>query len=217
MIKLVLTKDGSHTLYNTDLDVWHHSVNGAVQESMRVFIELGLWPKLQEKQTIKIFEMGLGTGLNVLLTALEAQKEQTNIVYEVIEAYPIGQEEIAALNYGEIFSTDLLTKIHEATWEQTVAIDTGFQLKKVQQDLLQYDLGNNIDLIFYDAFSPTTQPELWTEEVFVKLYNAMNKGGFLTTYCSKTVVRKALIAAGFKVEKHPGPYGKREVLRAVKE
>lgn len=216
MIELVVTKDGSHTFYNTELAVWHHSVHGALQESMRVFIEIGLWAKMQEKTTINVFEMGLGTGLNALLTALEATTKQCTVRYETIEAFPLTNEQVASLNYDKMLHTSFLEKIHAASWHEWQDLSTHFSIKKTKANLLDYTFEYPIDLVYFDAYSPTTQPELWTEDVFARLYKAMNTGALLTTYCSKSIVRRALQAAGFIVEKHNGPIGKREILRAIK-
>jgi len=216
MIELVITKDGSHTLYNPELGVWHHSVHGAIQESRHIFIELGLMKIAETKKQINIFEMGFGTGLNVLLTALEALKNNFRIDYTTIEAFPLKKEEFEVLNYDTLLNTDLLQPIHLYPWNQKSVLQEEFWLTKVKEDLLNYQFSQKIDLVYFDAYAPTAQPELWSEEIFRKIYNAMNLGGILTTYCSKSVVRKALQAAGFKVEKHPGPPFKREVLRAIK-
>lgn len=216
MIELILTKDGSHTIYDSDLRVWHHSVNGALQESTRVFIELGLLEKAQAGKEVKIFEMGFGTGLNTLLTVIEAQKHQYHIDFTTLEAYPLSVEKYSALNYDLLLESNVLQQLHQLSWNQKHEVMKDFSLTKIQDDLLKYQFTQKMDLVYYDAYSPNTQPELWTEEIFRKIYEAMNEGGILTTYCSKTVVRKALLAAGFIVEKHQGPRGKREVLKAIK-
>lgn len=216
MIELILTKDGSHTLYNSELGVWHHSVNGALQESIRIYIELGLWSKAQADKEIRIFEMGFGTGLNTLLTFIEAQKHDYQINYTTLEAFPLQSEKYRALNYDSLLGSNVLQPLHELAWNQQHEVTKNFSLTKVQEDLLAYQFTQKMDLVYFDAYSPNTQPELWTEEVFRKIYESLNEGGILTTYCSKTVVRKALVAAGFIVEKHPGPRGKREVLKAIK-
>jgi len=216
MIELILTKDGSHTIYDSDLRVWHHSVNGALQESTRVFIELGLLEKAQAGKEVKIFEMGFGTGLNTLLTLIEAQKHQYHIDFTTLEAYPLPVEKYSALNYDLLLESNVLQQLHQLSWNQKHEVIKDFSLTKIQDDLLKYQFTQKMDLVYYDAYSPNTQPELWTEEIFRKIYEAMNEGGILKTYCSKTVVRKALLAAGFIVEKHPGHRGKREVLKAIK-
>ncbi|MDI9866118.1 tRNA (5-methylaminomethyl-2-thiouridine)(34)-methyltransferase MnmD [Flectobacillus sp. DC10W] len=216
MIELIVTKDGSHTIFDSELGVWHHSVNGALQESTRIFIELGLLEKAREGKEIKIFEMGFGTGLNVLLTLIEARKHNYYIDYTTLEAFPLPAEKYEALNYDLLLDSNVLQQLHQLSWNQKHDVMDGFSLTKIQNDLLEYRFAQKMDLVYFDAYSPNTQPELWTEEVFRKIYDAMNTGGVLMTYCSKTVVRKTLLAAGFNVEKHPGPRGKREVLRAIK-
>jgi tRNA U34 5-methylaminomethyl-2-thiouridine-forming methyltransferase MnmC len=215
MEKLRITDDGSATLYSPEFNQYYHSVRGAKSETQRVYIELGLWAKMSEKSEINILEIGFGTGLNALMTALEVQKNNIKVHYASLEPYPISVEESQLLNYETEFDTNLLTKIHEAKWEEVVEITPNFQLQKIKNTIQKFESNNRFDVVYFDAFAPSSQPELWTEEIFTKISSMMQKGGFLTTYCSKTVIRRALESAGFKVEKHVGMWGKREVVRAV--
>lgn len=212
-----MTDDGSVTLFSEKFNQYYHSVRGAFAETNRVYIELGLLAKMQDTTQFSILEMGFGTGLNALMTALESQKNALTITYTTLEAFPISASDTLLLNYATQLETDLFLKIQVAEWQKMVKIGKGFSLKKIQTTLENFETDQQFDVIYYDAFAPSSQPELWTVEIFSKLFNITAKGGFLTTYCSKTVVRKAIEAAGFRVEKHAGPYGKRDVLRAVKD
>jgi tRNA U34 5-methylaminomethyl-2-thiouridine-forming methyltransferase MnmC len=215
MEKLRITDDGSATLYSPKFDQYYHSVRGAKSETQRVYIELGLWAKMQEKSDINILEIGFGTGLNALMTALEAQKSGLKVHYTSLEPYPISQEDAQLLNYRIELNTNLLAQIHQANWEEMIEINPNFFLQKVKTIIQDFSTNKLFDVIYFDAFAPSSQPELWTEEIFTKIGSMTHKGGLLTTYCSKTIIRKALQSAGFKVEKHVGMWGKREVVRAV--
>jgi tRNA U34 5-methylaminomethyl-2-thiouridine-forming methyltransferase MnmC len=215
MEKLRITDDGSATLYSPEFDQYYHSVRGATSETQRVYIELGLWAKMEEKSEINILEIGFGTGLNALMTALEAQKNGLKVHFTSLEPYPISQEDAQLLNYESELKTKLLAEIHQANWEEMVEINPNFFLQKIKTRLQDFSSNTLFDVIYFDAFAPSSQPELWTEEIFSKIASMTQKEGFLTTYCSKTIIRKALQSAGFKVEKHVGMWGKREVVRAV--
>lgn len=232
--QIILTKDGSHTVEIPELRVAYHSHNGALQESLHVFIEAGLrfatglatiqTPKIVSDlpsgptgtaSTLRIFEMGFGTGLNAYLTAQEAQKLHIPIHYTTIEPYPLGPEEITALNYTATEADRrLFSQLHQAPWQEDVPITPLFTLHKQQTALFQFNIAAPVHLIYYDAFAPSAQPELWTETTFSLLRRMLVPGGVLVTYCSKSVVRHAMQAAGFTVTKIPGPRGKREMIRA---
>ena len=215
--EIIVTADGSHTVQLKDRNITYHSHHGAVQESKHVFIEAGFLHR--EKQlpgTLRLFEMGFGTGLNALLTLTEAEELNKPIVYSAIENYPLTASETGSLNYNEAIpgSKKVFERLHQAEWDKKIAITPFFTLNKINADLLAYTFEEPVDLIYYDAFAPTAQPELWTLEVFQKLYALLAPGGVLVTYCSKSDVRRAMMAAGFLVEKLPGPKGKREMVRA---
>ena len=215
--ELQVTADGSHTLFVPSMDEHYHSVNGAVQESAHVFIEAGLH-QLAKKE-IRLLEIGFGTGLNALLTLLDAEEKEKMVTYYSFELYPLELSLVEKLNYGKIIcpaQADLFIDLHRAAWNEPVAITPAFTLHKMEGDSNLSTLPQNIDLVYFDAFAPDKQPEMWNPEIFKKLYECMNQGGILTTYCAKGVVRRTMKEAGFSVERIPGPPGKREMLRAVK-
>ena len=216
--ELQTTSDGSYTLYVPEIDETYHSTHGALQESSHIFINVGLKQNL--KQCVNVLEVGFGTGLNAFLTAIEAEKSGREIHYHTLEKYPIPFEKTVQLNYSHQISSDnanaLFEKIQKAEWEIDVKITNGFILRKLHCDFTTYQPDTTFDVIYFDAFSPEKQPEMWTEEQFQKIYNACNQGAILTTYCAKGVVRRTLQAVGFKVERLPGPPGKREILRGIR-
>lgn len=216
--ELQITSDGSHTLYVPEIDEAYHSTHGAIQESTHIFITAGL--KQSNQQFISILEIGFGTGLNAFLTAIEAEKSEQKIRYFTLEKYPVPIEKALQLNYSqqisEIDTKTLFEKIHLAEWETEVEITNNFTLKKLQIDFTTYLPDTTFDVIYFDAFSPEKQPEMWTEEQFLKIYNACNEGAILTTYCAKGLVRRTLQTVGFRIERLPGPHGKREILRCIR-
>ena len=219
-IKLIKTEDGSHSLYREDLDEPYHSTYGAINESNHVFIDAGL-RQFSDKNEIHIFEMGLGTGLNALLTAVYALDNNIGIHYTSVEAFPPEKELLEQLNYADIIkhtkAIEIFEGIHASAFEKETEINSHFTLKKHHSSILDLSFEKeHFDLVFFDAFNPDLQPELWSEAVFAKLYKAMNEGGILTTYSCKGIVKRALKAVGFKIEKIPGPKGKREMLRAYR-
>jgi tRNA U34 5-methylaminomethyl-2-thiouridine-forming methyltransferase MnmC len=229
----VITKDGSYTISVPAMNVTYHSMHGAIQESMHVFIEAGLHypegrfgrpPGSDDRPPgLNILEMGFGTGLNALLTLIESEKGSQIIHYTSIELFPLNKEEIAGLNYCELLQRPDLQPVfnllHECEWQKDIPITPVFTLRKTNTSLIDYQPGytNHFHLVYYDAFAPLAQPELWTKEIFEKLYTLMAPEGILVTYCSKGDVRRAMQAAGFKVEKIQGPPGKREMVRSLKK
>jgi tRNA U34 5-methylaminomethyl-2-thiouridine-forming methyltransferase MnmC len=220
---LIVTKDGSHSIAIPDLAVSYHSVYGAIQESLHVFIESGLKYWFEQHSAASrcvIFEMGFGTGLNALLSIREANKLQRKIVYETVEAFPLEESITQQLNYCEALAErswqPVFELLHSSEWNKARQITDLFSFKKINTILANYIPGEPINIIYYDAFAPAAQPELWTKEVFEQLLNILAPDGILVTYCSKGDVRRALLAAGFSVEKIPGPPGKREMIRAKK-
>ena len=217
----VITKDGSHTISIPEMNVTYHSHHGAIQESMHVYINAGLKyiSETLKATEICIFEMGFGTGLNALLTLMEAEKNQLTIHYTTVELFPLLVDEIILLNYCEqLHRKDLepvFQQLHQCDWEKDISITPFFTLHKTKNSLKNFTASKLQNLIFYDAFAPSAQPELWTKETFEKLYQILLPGGILVTYCSKSDVRRAMQAAGFIVEKIQGPRGKREMVRAT--
>ena len=227
MIRLpVITKDGSHTLEVPSLKATYHSRHGAIAESKHVYIEAGLKEAIKNspKKPLQIFEMGFGTGLNALLTLIEATRSEQIIRYRASELNPLDTDLAFSLNYcnqpGLEDALPYFQKIHTCNWEDETRITPCFSLIKTRtglQDLLQNNLlAPPPFLVYYDAFAPASQPELWTTELFSLLFQAMDTGGIMVTYCCKGDVKRALIAAGFEVEKLKGPPGKKEMLRARK-
>ena len=213
--QVILTKDGSHSISLPAAGLTYHSTHGAIQESKHVFIEAGLH-KAIPTGSLKIFEMGLGTGLNALLTLMEPRP----IFYECVETFPLDADIIQQLNYCDLLGRPDLQpafeKIHNSNWEEEVWITESFCFKKHHTPLQDYLSNTQFHVIYFDAFAPDAQPELWTKEVFEKMYAMLLPGGILTTYSSKGIIRRNLLSAGFVVEKIPGPPGKREMVRAMK-
>ncbi len=217
--QIITTADGSTTIQITDWDEQYHSKHGAIQEAYHVFIDSGL--SLFKNQELSILEIGFGTGLNALITHIEAPKMGLNVDYMGVEAYPIKPEELQQLNYisqlkAEDFSETFLL-MHSSSWEKKVVISDSFVLHKMQKDFSQLDMENVADLVYFDAFGARVQPELWTERIFTIMFRALKSNGVLVTYAAKGSVRRAMQAVGFHVERLPGPPGKREMLRATKK
>lgn len=217
-VRVIPTADGSHTVLNETLGKPYHSVHGAIQESQRVYIELGLLAAFATfpHEEVRIFEMGFGTGLNALLTAREAELHERRVHYVAIEAYPLPLTDAHQLNYDMLLGTNWLADIHESSWGKTATINPYFTLTKFAGFLEELQLKDQYHLIYYDAFAPSAQPELWEPGIFRQLANLLLPGGILTTYCAKSYVQRNMRSAGLTVEKHPGPLHKRDILRAVK-
>ena len=218
MLKVKKTLDNSNTLFSEQFNEHYHSINGAINESIHVFINAGL--KAFHKNTIHIFEVGFGTGLNAYLSLLESINNQITIHYTAIELYPLSIDTISGLKYQEQLSNntdDLFKQMHQSNWNESIKISSSFYLKKIKADFNKFDLDQRYDLIFFDAFSPDIQPDLWSLNNFQKLYNSLNKDGILTTYSSKGIVKQNLRDAGFIVKRLAGPKGKRHMIKAIKE
>jgi tRNA U34 5-methylaminomethyl-2-thiouridine-forming methyltransferase MnmC len=217
--QLVKTDDGSDTLFVKELGEHYHSTFGAVQESRHIFIEAGL--KKCTKKALNLFEVGFGTGLNCYLTLLETANTNQIIKYIAVEKYPLPEDIWSKLNFPSIVSggsTELFRLIHDVKWNEEVIINDHFSLLKIASGLSETDYQSLplFDLIYFDAFSPGAQPELWETPVFRQLSDHCEPGGMVVTYCAKGVVRRSLIEVGFNAERIPGPPGKREMLRGTK-
>jgi tRNA U34 5-methylaminomethyl-2-thiouridine-forming methyltransferase MnmC len=210
--------DGSHTVVSEKFQVTYHSIHGAITESKVVFIEAGLEYLYQSKKNnISVFEMGFGTGLNAFMTALWAEEKNVNLSYTGIEAYPISEDNFTQLNFADFLgSKDLFLKIHHAPWNQKVTLSPHFNVQKIETKLQDYKNDDLYDVIFYDAFGPGAQQELWEAVMMDKMFKILSPGGLLVTYCAQGQFRRNLKQAGFTVEKIPGPPGKREMTRALK-
>ncbi|MBK5722608.1 tRNA (5-methylaminomethyl-2-thiouridine)(34)-methyltransferase MnmD [Dysgonomonas sp. Marseille-P4677] len=215
-----LTADGSHTLFVPELGEHYHSINGAIQESIHVFINSGL--KCCTKDIVQIFEIGFGTGLNAFLTLLNANNCGKKILYTTVEAYPLPDSLIQELNYSQNHSKadqDLYHKLHTVDWGREVEITENFTLTKIKDDFTHFDFSqikHNVDIVYFDAFAPDKQSDMWTQQIFNQLYDVTNYQGVLVTYCAKGMVRRMMQQAGYTTERLPGPPGKREMLRATK-
>jgi tRNA U34 5-methylaminomethyl-2-thiouridine-forming methyltransferase MnmC len=221
--EIIITTDGSHSVAIPQMGVTYHSTHGAIQESVHVFIESGLryvLGRLKEPSSLSVFEMGFGTGLNALLTLMEAEKSQQKIYYETIELYPLEPSTYKYLNYCAMLERSdveiFFAQMHTCAWDIQIEITPWFSFKKKQISLADFSTNQQFNIIYFDAFAPDVQPELWTTTVFKKLHDMMKTNAVLTTYCSKSIVRKAMTEAGLKVEKIPGPPHKREIVRVMK-
>ena len=216
--EIITTNDGSTSIHIPEWNEQYHSKHGAIQEAYHVFIKSGL--SFVERKQLSILEIGLGTGLNCFITFLEATQHNLKIDYTGVEAFPITEQEKKLLNYvAQLKATAYQTvfdQIHESDWETNVELSKNFIFRKNQQKFQEITIKNTYNLIYFDAFGPRVQPELWTEVIFQKMYDALQTGGVLVTYSAKGSVRRAMISVGFTVGKIPGPPGKREMLRAVK-
>lgn len=218
--EIVETGDGSKTIRIVDLDENYHSSHGALQEALHVFIKNGLL-EFKEKSQISIFEMGFGTGLNTFLSAIKSSELKLKIEYSGVEAFPISEDEIIALEYAQLVgdeNVELYKKIHSSSWEEMNEISAFFTLKKIKNHLQNLELEKeSFDIIYYDAFGPRVQDEMWSVELFQKMYDSLKVGGFLVTYCAKGQVKRNMKEVGFTIEPLPGPPGKREMTRAWKK
>jgi tRNA U34 5-methylaminomethyl-2-thiouridine-forming methyltransferase MnmC len=218
-LQIKKTGDGSATLFLPELNEQYHSMNGAITESNHVFLTNGFLFHPSKKPVV--FEVGFGTGLNCLLTALHAQSQHRPTFYITIEKFPLEQEIVNQLNYGSLVEENgnqLFKKIHDCEWNIAVEISNWFTLLKLKTDFTaeNWVLSQKTDIIYFDAFGPDKQPEMWTEEIFFRLFNNCFNNGVLVTYSAKGEIRRRMVNAGFKVERLPGPPGKKEMLRGIK-
>lgn len=223
--KIITTKDGSKTIQIEEWNEQYHSVHGAIQEANHVFIKHGLLffdseiRQTTSESAINILEIGFGTGLNAFLTFVKAKSLQNPIAYTGIEAFPVQWDEINQLNYPDLISSahaEVFKALHTCAWEAQELLSSDFALTKRQMKFQDIDFSNQFHVIYFDAFGARVQPELWTERIFTTMYEALQENGILVTYSAKGSVRRAMEAVGFKVERLPGPPGKREMLRAQK-
>ena len=215
MKRFIITEDGSHSLISEQFNQQYHSLQGALNESEHIYINLGLRPVL-ENGPVSVFEMGFGTGLNAFLAWKLADQLQKQVFYTSVEAYPVSLLEASQLNYEEATGEKGFMQLHHAAWGKEVAISPFFSLRKELTTLQNFTPDRFFDVVFYDAFDPRAQPELWTGEIFTKIAAQTRPGGVLVTYSSKGIVKRALTAGGFKVERHKGPGRKTHVLKAIK-
>ncbi len=213
-----ITADGIPTLYLPELDEHYHSTKGAFAEAKHVYIDMAL--RATNLHEARVLEIGFGTGLNTLLTLLASQAYGLTIDYTTFELYPLTLDEALRLDYPRHIAPEaapLFEEMHRCAWDKTIALSPTFTLCKRLADFTRVELSERFDVIYFDAFAPEKQPEMWSEAVFQKLFERLSPGGILTTYCAKGEIRRRLQATGFVVERLPGPpNGKREILRATR-
>ncbi len=217
---VISTEDGSDTLFLEEINEQYHSLHGAIAESVHVFIRNG-YRQIAHEGGLTVLEIGFGTGLNCLLTALEADISACDTRYYTLEKYPLSSEIISCLNYPQLTGVqgiEVFRKIHAAPWEEEIRVTPFFSVCKIMDDFTTSTLSMvpECQLVYFDAFGPDKQPEMWKIELLMKVAGKMSKGGILTTYCAKGDVRRNLTAVGLKMERLPGPRGKREMLRGIK-
>lgn len=216
--EILHTLDGSTTIHLPDWNESYHSKHGAIQEAYHVFLKNGL--SLIQSNSISILEIGFGTGLNAFITYLEAQKSLQTINYVGVEAYPISAQEVLQMNYVSELNVEnerpVFELMHRCNWSEKIEISSNFSLIKRKQFFHEISDENQFDLIYFDAFGYRVQPELWSTEIFEKMYKSLKVNGILVTYAARGVVKRSMIDVGFKVEKLAGPPGKREMFRATK-
>jgi len=220
MPRIFETQDGSHSIFSEKYSVGYHSKYGAVQESRHVFMEAALHFKALLKKELAVLEIGFGTGLNAFMTYLEAKELQLTIRYVAVEAYPVSLKQAERLNYPNQLNaqdeTASFLKMHCSDWETVVQMNNFFTFEKVKRHFETISYQNQFDIIYFDAFDPDAQPELWERKLLQKMYDALLPGGILVTYCAKGAVKRTLKAVGFEIESLKGPPGKREMTRASK-
>ena len=219
---IITTSDGSKTIQIGEWNEQYHSIHGAIQEAKHVFIKMGLnhFLELHKVKSMRVLEMGLGTGLNAFITTLEAEIRNLHIHYEAIEAFPVLKHELSQLNYPSLLANknqeSLFETIHGVSWATPSSITTNFTLTQIHQYFSKLEYVSLFDLVYFDAFGPRVQPDLWTPDMFKRMFNALKPRGVLVTYSAKGSVRRAMQSVGFFVERLEGPPGKREMLRATK-
>lgn len=212
-----MTNDGSTTIHLPEWNESYHSKHGAIQEAYHVFIKNGL--SSFKGNSVSVLEIGFGTGLNAFITCLEVLKSGQVINYVGVEAYPVSVEEAMQMNYISQLAknqSDIFKSLHHSPWEEEQQLTANFSLTKRQQFFQDISDTNTFDLIYFDAFGFRVQPELWSDLIFQKMYDALRPNGILVTYACRTSIKNAMLLAGFSVKKLPGAPGKREMLRAIK-
>ncbi len=220
--RIIKSDDGSHTIELIDQNEQYHSTHGAIQESEHVYIQHGLKRISTQNKTINILEVGMGTGLNVLLTYRYAIEHGLRINYTAVEAYPLEKTIWNQLNYSKLTDVNnslsaIYNQIHESEWDKEIQFSDHFTFHKIDQKIQDVSLKEAYyDVVYHDAFNPDLEPDLWSEELFGKIYKSMKANSLLTTYSTKGIIKRALKSCGFIIQKKPGPPGKREILNAVK-
>jgi tRNA U34 5-methylaminomethyl-2-thiouridine-forming methyltransferase MnmC len=216
--EIIITSDGSTSIHLPEWEESYHSKHGAIQEAQHVFIKNGL--SLCKGQSVSVLEIGFGTGLNAFITFIESQKSNQNIEYVGVEGFPVSAEEVVQMNYVNQLNANQFESVfkmmHTSDWEKNVTISEHFRLTKRKQLFNEINDKNQFDIIYFDAFGYRVQPELWSIEIFRKMYEALKPDGILVTYACRGPIKNAMKEAGFQIEKLAGPPGKREMLRGWK-
>lgn len=221
-VELITTSDGSHSLYLPEMNETYHSSHGAFTESKHIFIEAGLqaYQQAHGKKALDVLEIGFGTGLNALLTMRYAEEHKQSIRYVSLEPYPLSEEVYGGLNYASLFNDEVAAQqfldLHKAVWDATVPMNDYFVLEKKEERLEEFTTNRRFDLVFFDAFAPSKQAELWTYEILERTVGLMAPSAVLVTYCARGQFKRDLAALGLEVETLPGPPGKKEMVRATK-
>ena len=220
MNELIQTEDGSHSLHSSKFDASYHSLHGAIQETQTVFIDAALNFKSAFNKQISILGVGFGTGLNAFMTYLEANKQKLDIQYTGVEAYPIDMHLAEQLNYPEMLEANseqgsFLDMHRSENNFDRLSLHFNFCKRTIPVEELDYK--EIFDIIYYDAFAPSTQPELWKTDILTQMFRALKPNGLLTTFCAKGSFKRCLKSIGFRIEAIPGPIGKREITRAHKD
>ncbi|MFC2137450.1 tRNA (5-methylaminomethyl-2-thiouridine)(34)-methyltransferase MnmD [Bacteroidota bacterium] len=215
-VEIIKTADQSHTLFVPELKEHYHSTYGAIQESLHVYINAGM--NYKQRSKISIFELGFGTGLNAYLSYLNAIEKNTETTYYAIDNFPLEISYISQLNYPELIGQKykVYNNLHNCKWNEWNNISTFFKLKKIQADIKDFICNFNYDVVYFDAFGPDIQPDLWEEKIFKKIIDSLNPQGIITTYSAKGIVKRILKKLGMKIETIQGPEGKRQMIRAIK-
>lgn len=219
--KIISTQDGSHTILSEQFGVTYHSKYGAIQETQHVFVDAAFKLKLLSQKKIAILDIGFGTGLNVLMTWLEAKNHSAEVDYVAIEAYPLSADQAAQLNYPDLLNLDekdtyFFQQLHQSAWDEPTILAEQFTFTKCLKRFEEVDFEGLFDIVYFDAFAPNAQPELWETELLSKMYRALKPKGIFTTYCAKGAFKRNLKSVGFEVKKLKGPPGKREMTMGVK-
>lgn len=217
--QLISTSDGSVTIFLPEWNESYHSKHGAIQEAYHVFIKNGL-DFFSDKDEISILEIGFGTGLNAFITLLESEKRKQKIKYKAVEYFPVAEDIYTKLNYPELLQAaekqNVFSELHRAKWEQKQIFSDFFSLEKLQMKFEDIAFENRFDLIYFDAFGFRVQPELWSVDIFRRMFNALKSQGILTTYAARGIITRNMKEVGFSVKKTAGPVGKREMTIAYK-
>lgn len=223
-IKVIETRDGSSSLLIPEMNETYHSTHGAITEAEYVFLKMGVDHFCEthpNQEEINILEIGFGTGLNAWLTALAAQESKVKIKFTSIEKFPLDSKLVDQLNYKFKKESDeskmLFEKVHSSEWEMECLVTDWFDLTKIQTDITDFNPANeSFDLIYFDAFAPSKQPEMWSPEVLKRMYDLLKTNGVFVTYCAQGQFKRDLKAVGFVTEELDGPPGKKEMTRGTK-